>query len=78
VFRFYENENDATLEAMEILLIPVAIDNDAFEVGFKLQELYNNIRLCFHRNASLNATQRWNSSKKMPTRNPEDESIVGV
>ena len=30
---------------MEILLVPVVVDYDALEVGFKLQEQYNNTRL---------------------------------
>jgi hypothetical protein len=38
---------------MEIILMPtMVIDDDAFEVGFKLQEQYNNLSLWFHRNAS--------------------------
>jgi hypothetical protein len=64
VFRFYENENDATSEAMQILLMPACVviddddDDDAFELGSKLQEQYNNTRLwLFHRNAS-HGTQR--------------------
>ena len=30
----------------------VVIDDDAFEYGFKLEEQYENRRLCFNRNAS--------------------------
>ena len=32
---------------MGILLVPVVIDDDAFEVGFKLREQDNNIGLWF-------------------------------
>jgi hypothetical protein len=33
-------------------LMPVVSDDDAFEVGFKLQDQYNNIRLGFNQGTS--------------------------
>jgi hypothetical protein len=62
-------KDDEATPSTEIMnLMYVVIDDDAFEVGFKLQEQYNNRRLLwFHRNASKNTTQRpntwWNAAK---------------
>ena len=45
-------------EAMDMLLIPVVIDNKAFEVGFKRKWQFNNIRqCCVYRKVSRNAAQ---------------------
>jgi hypothetical protein len=45
-----------------MLLIPVLIDNEAFEFGFKHKWQFNNIKECVHRKAPWNATQRLNAS----------------